>query len=274
MHWMQTHPTCYPTDLTDNEWNQIKSLVPSPKSGKGRRGRPIKVDRRSLVNAIFYVVRSGCAWRLLPGDFCPWQTVYGYYRQWSQDWTWTFIHDTLRDWLRKTEGRNVAPTAAIVDSQSVKTPDQAGERGYDAGKKIKGRKRHLAVDSLGLILGLMITSAAVQDRDAAKPLIKVLVELFGRLQIIWADGGYLGKLLQWVKQLRPYGKLKLQIVQRCDRVKGFRVLPKRWLVERTFGWFSKSRRLCRDYEVRIDHSEAMIRICMIRLMVRRLAQAA
>ena len=272
---MQTHPanTNYPSDLSDEEWNQIKSLVPKPKSGKGKRGRPLRLDRRTLVNAIFYVDRTGCAWRYLPKEYGPWQTVYGYFRQWSQDWTWTFMHDTLRDWLRKTEGRNVAPTAAIVDSQSVKTPDQAGERGYDAGKKIKGRKRHLAVDSLGLILGLMITSASVQDRDAAKTLIAGLVDLFGRLQIIWADGGYLGKLVGWVKQLRPYGKLRLEIVRRCDRAKGFQVLPKPWIVERTFGWFYKSRRLCRDYEVRLDHSEAMIRLCMIRLMVRRLAAA-
>src|SRR5436309_13469065 len=179
MGWMQTHPIRYPSDLTDEEWEYIQSLVPVPKSGEGKRGRPLKLDRRTLVNATFYVVRAGCAWRLLPRDFGPWQTVYGCYRRWSQDWTWTFIPDTLRDWLRKTEGRNVAPTAAIVDSQSVKTPDQAGERGYDAGKKIKGRKRHLAVDSLGLILGLLITSAAVQDRDAAKSLIKGLVKMFG-----------------------------------------------------------------------------------------------
>src|SRR6266404_769150 len=274
MHWMQTHPTCYPTDLTNDEWNHIESLVPTPKSGKGKRGRPIKNDRRSVVNAIFYVVRSGCAWRLLPSDFPYWQTVYGYYRQWSQDWTWIFIHDTLRDWLRKTEGRNVAPTAAIVDSQSVKTPDQAGERGYDAGKKIKGRKRHLAVDSLGLILAMRITSAAVQDRDAAKSLITLLTSLYKRLQIIWADGGYLGALVKWVKQLRPFGKLRLEIVRRSDQTKGFKVLPKRWIVERTFAWLFKSRRLCRDYEVRLDHSEAMIRICMIRLMVKRLAKAS
>jgi transposase len=273
MNRMHTHPTNYPSDLTDEEWNQIKSLVPLPKSGKGRRGRPLKLERRTLVNAIFYVDRSGCAWRYLPKEYGPWQTVYGYFRQWSQDWTWTFIHDTMRDWLRKTEGRNVTPTAAIVDSQSVKTPDQAGERGYDAGKKIKGRKRHVAVDTLGLVLAIVITSAAVQDRDAAKTLIKGLLKMFGRLQIIWADGGYLGALVRWVKQQKPFGKLRLEIVRRCDKAKGFKVLPKRWIVERTFGWFTKSRRLCRDYEVRLDHSQAMIRICMIRLMVKRLAAA-
>ncbi len=270
---MQTHPTNYPTDVTDEEWDQIKSLVPAPKSGKGKRGRPTTLDRRSLVNAIFYEVRSGCAWRLLPSDFGPWETVYGYFRLWTQDWTWRFIHDSLRDCLRKTEGRKVAPTAAIIDSQSVKTVDQAGERGYDAAKNVSGRKRHVAVDCLGLILAIMITPASVQDRDAAKSLIKFLVAMHGRLQIIWADGGYLGSLVQWVKQLRPFGKLRLEIVRRCDRTKGFKVLPKRWIVERTFGWLYKSRRLCRDYEVRPDHSESMIRICMIRLMLKRLANA-
>jgi putative transposase len=271
---MQPHPTHYPTDLNDEEWDYIKSLVPAPKSGKGKRGRPPTLPRRSLVNAIFYVVRSGCAWRLLPRDFGPWQTVYGGFRRWSQDWTWTFIHDTLRNYVRKAAARKIAPTAAIIDSQSVKTADQAGARGYDAGKKVSGRKRHVAVDCLGLMLAMMITPASVQDRDAAKRLIQRLAILYGRLQIIWADGGYLGALVQWVKQLRPFGKLKLEIVRRSDRAKGFRVLPKRWIVERTFGWLYKSRRLCRDYEVRLDHSEAMVRLCMIRLMLKRLAKTS
>lgn len=267
---MQTHPTRYPTDVTDEQWDYIKSLVPTPKSGQGKRGRPAS-DRRSLVNAIFYVKSAGCAWRLLPSDFGRWQTVYGYFRKWSQDWTWRFIHDRLRDQVRKAEGRNVAPTAAIIDSQSVKTPDQAGQRGYDANKKISGRKRHVAVDCLGLILAIFITPANVQDRDGAKPLIKTLVNLYGRLQLIWADAGYLGALVAWVKSLRPFGKLRLEIVRRCDLLKGFKILPRRWVVERTFGWFFKSRRLCRDYEVRLDHSEAMLRICAIHIMVKRLA---
>ena len=265
------HPCPYPTDLTDQEWNEIKSLVPAPKAKPGRRGRPPKRDRRCILNAILYVVRSGCAWRLLPKDFGPWSTIYGYFRRWSQDWTWKFIHDRLRDGLRKASGRRAAPTAAILDSQSVKTAEQGGACGYDAGKNIKGRKRHLAVDSLGLLLGVLVTSASVSDPRGAQRLLSAVVSTFGWLQIIWADRGYQGRLVAWVKSLRPWGKLRLDIVKPPQGRKGFHVQRKRWIVGRTLSWFFKSRRLRNDYEVRTDHSEAMILLCMIRIMVKRLA---
>jgi len=270
---MQTHPTTYPSDLTDEEWAIIDPLLPQPKSGPGKRGRPPKVDLRRMFNGVLYNVRSGCAWRQMPHDFGPWSTVYGFFRQWTQTGIVTRLHDLLRDRTRVLAGRKVAPTAAIIDSQSVKTPDQAGLRGYDANKKIKGRKRHIAVDTQGLLLGIHVTAADVQDRDGAKPLLRRVVALFCRLQIIWADAGYLGAFVQWVKQLRPYGKLHLDVVRRCEGTKGFKVVRRRWIVERTFAWFMKSRRLVRDYEVRTDHSEAMARLCMIRIMVRRLAKA-
>jgi putative transposase len=211
---------------------------------------------------------------LLPKDFAPWQTVYGYFRRWTKAQVWSWIHDTLRERVRRKVGKKPSPTAAIMDSQSVKTGDQGGASGYDAGKKIKGRKRHLLVDTLGLILGLWITPADVQDRDGAKGLLMSVVFWFCRLKVIWADAGYLGELVQWVKQLRPFGALHLEIVKRSEEQKGFKVLRKRWIVERTFGWFVKCRRLVRDYEKKITHSEALIQICMIGLMLRRLDKSS
>ena len=252
--------------MSDSQWDRIKNAIPQVQ----KRGRPPEHSRRSITNAILYIVRAGCAWRLLPKEFAPWQTVYGYFRKWSKDGIWKFIHDQLREDVRCRVGKKPSPTAAIMDSQSVKIGDQAGVRGYDAGKKITGRKRHIMVDTLGMLLGIMITPASVQDRDGARSLIASVVNVFGRLQIIWADAGYLGELIAWVKQLRPFGKLHLEVVKRPEQRKGFQVVRKRWIVERTFGWFMKCRRLVRDYEQKTEHSESMITICMIGLMLRRL----
>jgi putative transposase len=220
-------------------------------------------------------LHRACWLRLAPTTqtFAPWQTVYDYYRQWTKGGLWQRIHNHLRDEVRRQAGKKPAPTAAIMDSQSVKIADQGGERGYDAGKKVTGRKRHILVDTLGLILGLFITPADVQDRDGARGLLASVVYTLGRLQVIWADAGYLGELVAWVKHLRPFGGLRLEVVKRPEQRKGFHVVRKRWIVERTFGWLMKCRRLVRDYEHKTQHAEAMIHICMIALMLRRLEKS-
>ena len=266
MHPSQT----YPSDLTDREWKLLEPLIPKPKRG----GRPIKHPRRIILNAIFFLNRSGCQWDMLPKDFPPKSTVFDCFSAWRQSGLWEKLNHALRVKVRVAEGRNPSPTAAILDSQSVKGAEQGGPTiGYDAGKKIGGRKRHLLVDTLGLILGLGVTSAAVQDRDGAAALLSSLYLLFGKLQIIWADGGYAGALVKWVKGLRPFGKLHLDITRRSDDAKGFQLVRKRWIVERTFSWFYKSRRLSRDYEKRTDHSESHIYVCMCRIMLKRLARS-
>ena len=263
MHPSQT----YTSDLTDREWKLLELLLPKPKPG----GRPIKHTRRMILNAIFYLNRTGCQWSLLPKDFPPKSTVFDYFSAWRKSGLWVELNDRLRVKVRVAEGRKPSPTAAILDSQSVKAAEQGGDAiGYDAGKKIGGRKRHLLVDTLGMILGVCVTSASVQDRDGAVPLLSSLYLLFGRLQIIWADSGYAGALVAWVKALRPFGRLRLDIVRRSDDAKGFQLVRKRWIVERTFAWLYKSRRLSRDYERRVDHSESHIYVCMCRLMLRRL----
>jgi len=257
----------YPTDLSDAEWNRLAHLVPAPLPG----GRPPKYDRREILNAILYLLRAGCAWRLPPHELPPWPIVYYYFRTWRMDQTWERIHDALRAAVREAEGREAEPSAAILDAQSVKTADHSGERGFDAGKQVNGRKRHILVDTIGLLLVGVVHAANIQDREGARLVLEALTSRFKRLRLIWADGSYSGKLKEWVRGLRKWGKVKLEIVERREGAKGFEVLPRRWVVERTFGWLMKCRRLSKDYEELTQTSEAMIRVAMIGLMVRRLA---
>jgi transposase len=273
----------YGTDLTDAEWQRLAPLFPTPAA----TGRPRCHSLREILNAIFYFVRSGSAWRLLPHDLPPWKTVYHYYRRWRCDGTWERVHAILRAVVRVRAGRNSQPSAGIIDSQSVKTTTVGGPRGFDGGKKINGRKRHLLVDTLGLVLKAKVHPADIMDRDGGKLLLAGLRHL-PRFEHLWADGGYNGDFSAWV---RAHLGWRVEIVKHPPKPRGvwapadavidwskilpppgFRVLPRRWVVERTFAWFGSYRRLSKDYERLPETGETLIYIAMMRLMLKRLAR--
>lgn len=256
----------YPSDLTDAQWALIGPLLPPPATG----GRAEKHPRREIVNAILYLDRAGCAWRLLPTDFPPWQTVYWHWKQWRDDGTVDRIHDALRNRLRDPDDRDPMASGGIVDSQSVRGADTvaAGQRGYDAGKKVNGTKRHIVVDTLGLLLVVLVTAASVQDRDGGRAVLARANGAMPSLGLVFADGGYAGKLVDWAKRRL---RLVLDIVRKPEGQRGFAVLPRRWVVERTLSWLMRRRRLVRDYERLPESHEAMVKWGMIGLMLARLA---
>ncbi|MEH2299722.1 MAG: IS5 family transposase [Nostoc sp.] len=256
-------------NLTSEQWELLSGLISAAKKG----GRKRSVDMEAVVNAIFYILCAGCAWRMLPHDFPSWKTVYHYFRQWRKDGTWQQIHERLRLWVRVSQNREPSPSEVIMDSQSVETATMVSkEVGYDSGKKIKGRKRHILIDTLGLLIIVVITAANVSEQAGAKQVLFKLDQVrdrMGRLIRIWVDGGYRGiGFTHWVMDVYRW---LWSVVTRKEEQKGFVVLPKPWLVERTFGWFNWCRRLSKDYEILPETTKTFIYIAMIRLMLKQLA---
>jgi transposase len=260
----------YPCALTDGMWEVVSAVLPVRDPARG--GRPLVYGHRLVIDTILYVLVSGCAWRLVPHDLAPWDAAYRWFRLWSGRGVWDDIHEALRDQVRLAEGRDPQPSAAVLDAQSAQSASGGAEIGFDAGKKVRGRKRHLLVDTLGLLLIVVVHSASVQDRTGARLVLGWLAQEYPGIGLIWADGGYANSvdasLVAWADQ--ELG-VQLEIVKRNDDLAGFHVLPRRWVVERTFGWLTRCRRLCRDYERTIAHAEDFVKVAMIRLMAARLA---
>lgn len=248
----------YPTDLSDSQWKVISKHLDTQ--------RQRKYSLRSILNGIFYLVKSGCQWRMLPSDFAPWKLVYYYFSRWKRTGLIEVIHESLVEEVRKTQNKKGEPTAGVIDAQSVKNTLVSSEsRGFDAGKKVKGIKRHIIVDTLGLVLSVVIQGASVQDRDGAGAVIRKMKESWHSVRKLFADGGYRGKLIDHV--LTTF-KIDLEIVKRTE-LHSFKVLPKRWIVERTFAWIDTNRRSAKNYERRNDTAEAIVLIAAIRIMINR-----